>query len=172
LLHALSLGLVLFVLWVLLSGFFVPLLLSLGAASVVLVVLIAHRMDVIDHEGHPVNLTWRALFYGPWLIKEILVANLDVARTILKRDMPLKAQVLDIKGSQKSELGHVIYGNSITLTPGTITILLEKGALKIHALTEMAATGLLGGDMDRRVTAMEGVVATDPKKDGKEGKTP
>ncbi len=157
-LHALSLGLALFVLWVLLSGFYyVPLLLGLGVASAVLVVLIARRMDVIDHEGHPVNLSWRALTYWPWLIKEIGLANLDVARVILNPKMPLKIRTLDLKGSQKSELGHVIYGNSITLTPGTVTLLLDKNSLKVHAITETAAQGLLGGDMDRRVTAMEGM---------------
>ena len=81
-LHALSLGLVLFCLWLLLSGFFVTLLLSLGVVSVAFVVWIAHRMDVIDHEGHPTHLTIRALLYWPWLIVEIIKANIDVAGAI------------------------------------------------------------------------------------------
>jgi multicomponent Na+:H+ antiporter subunit E len=58
-------------------------------------------------------------------------------------------------------MGHVIYANSITLTPGTITVTLENGDMMIHALTREAADGLLTGDMDRRVTAIEGVGALD-----------
>ncbi|MCH7832977.1 MAG: Na+/H+ antiporter subunit E, partial [Proteobacteria bacterium] len=113
---------VLFCLWMLLSGFFVTLLLSLGMVSVALVVWIAHRMDVIDHEGHPIHLTIRALFYWPWLIVEIIKANIDVARAIVRRRMPINPSVIEVKATQETELGQVIYANSITLTPGTVTI--------------------------------------------------
>ena len=86
-LHALSLGLVLFILWLLLSGFFEILLLSLGVGSVIVVVWIAYRMDVIDHEGHPVQLTVRAVLYWPWLMVEIIKANIDVPAAIMRRKM-------------------------------------------------------------------------------------
>jgi len=155
LLHALSLGVVLYVLWLLLSGHFEPLLLGLGAASVAAVVWIAHRMDVVDHEGFPVHLSWRAAFYWPWLIKEIAKANLDVAAVIARPDLPINPTMFPVAGSQKSELGLVIYANSITLTPGTVTVELEEGVLSVHALTHEAAEGVKNGDMDRRVTALE-----------------
>ena len=154
-LHALSLGLVLFCLWLLLSGFFVTLLLSLGVVSVALVVWIAHRMDVIDHEGHPIHLTLRALFYWPWLIREIVKANIDVARVIVRRRMPINPSVIKVKATQETELGQVIYANSITLTPGTVTIDIDKDIMIVHALTRNAAEDLESGDMDRRVTALE-----------------
>ena len=57
--------------------------------------------------------------------------------------------------SQETELGQVIYANSITLTPGTVTIAIDKDIMVIHALTVGSATGLQTGEMDRRVTAME-----------------
>ena len=154
-LHALSLGLVLFGLWLLLSGFFTTLLLSLGIASVVAIVWIAHRMDVIDHEGHPIHLTFRALLYWPWLIKEIILANFAVARVIMTRKMPIQPSVIGVTATQETELGHVIYGNSITLTPGTVTIGIDKDNLSVHALTLDAAQDLKTGEMDRRVTNME-----------------
>jgi len=72
--------------------------------------------------------------------------------------------LLRVKGSQKSELGNVIYANSITLTPGTVTVELEEGLLRVHALTTEAAEEVMSGEMDRRVTAMEGHIETVPMK--------
>ncbi len=150
---------VLFVVWLLLSGYFEPLMLGLGVASVAAVVYIAHRMEVVDHEGHPVHLTWRALAYWPWLLWEIVKANIDIAWVILRPRMPIQPNVFTVPGSQRSELGNVIYANSITLTPGTVTIALEDGKLTVHALTRDSAAGIESGDMDRRVSAMEGAAA-------------
>ena len=156
-LHALSLGFLLSVLWMLLSGLTHPLLLWLGLASVTVTVLIAKRMDLIDREGHPIHLSLKGFAYWPWLLWEIAKANVDVARVILRRDMPIAPAILDIEGSQKSELGLVIYGNSITLTPGTVTVDLEGKRLQVHALTRTAADDLLSGVMDRRVALLEGL---------------
>ena len=155
--HAISLAGVLCVLWLLLSGHFhEPLLLGLGIASVAGVVFIARRMDVVDREGHPIQLSWRALLYWPWLLWEIVKANIDVARVLIKRRMPTDIAVINVRATQKSELGRVIYANSITLTPGTVTIALDDDVLTVHALTTGAAGGLNTGEMDRRVTAVEG----------------
>lgn len=154
--HILSLAGILSVLWLLLSGhFFDPLLLVLGAVSVVFVVFIAHRMDVVDHEGHPIHLSHRALRYFPWLLWEIVKANIDVAKVILRRRMPLSLQVFTTDGSQRSELGLTIYANSITLTPGTVTIAVDGERLSVHALTAAAADGVIAGEMDRRVAGLE-----------------
>jgi len=157
LLHVLSLGGVLGILWMLLSGLLEGWLLALGLSSIVLVVILAHRMDVIDHEGHPIHISWRALLYWPWLAWEIVKANIDVARAIVTPKMPITPKVLHIKSLQITELGHVIYANSITLTPGTVTLGLDNGAMDIHALTPVAIEGLLSGEMDRRVHAVEGI---------------
>jgi len=154
--HTISLGSVLFALWLLLSGYLETWLLALGLASTALIVMIANRMDVIDHEGHPTHMTWRTILYWPWLAWEIVKANIDVALVILNPKMPIQPKVLKIKGSQVTELGHVMYANSITLTPGTVTLTLEDGVMEVHALTEDAAEGLLSGDMDARVHAVEG----------------
>lgn len=157
-LHALSLSILLAVLWILLSGLHTAghaLIAGLGAGSVIAVVAIAHRMDVIDREGHPVHLAWRSLAYWPWLAKQIAKANWDVARIILSPRMRVAPRVIRVTASQPDELGHVIYANSITLTPGTVTLSVEAGTLEVHALTQRAATDLERGEMDRRVTAMQ-----------------
>ena len=156
-LHAASLAVALSFLWLLLSGHFGdPLLLGLGLASVIVVTFIAHRMDLADREGHPVHLSWRALIYWPWLIKEIVVANFDIAKAILRPSTAVAPRVIRLTASQASEIGRVIYANSITLTPGTVTIALEDDQLTVHALTRGSAEGLQSGEMDRRVAGVEG----------------
>lgn len=154
--RAASLTVFLSLLWLLLSGYLSePLLLGLGAASVVLVVFIAHRKEVSDPEGHPVHLTLRAVFYWPWLLKEIVLANIDVAKAILRTPMAISPTVFTVTGSQQSELGQVVYANSITLTPGTVTVDLADGRLTVHALTQASRDGVLSGEMDRRVAGLE-----------------
>jgi multicomponent Na+:H+ antiporter subunit E len=159
LLHSISLGLVLFGVWLLLSGFFEPLLLGLGLVSCLAVVLIAYRMDVIDHEGQPIHLGWRIFVYWLWLAVEIVKANLDVARRILDPRLPIHPVLIRTKASQTTELGHVIYANSITLTPGTVSVQVIEGEILVHAIAEEPAEGLETGDMDRRVSAVESPAA-------------
>lgn len=154
--HSVSLALVLFALWLFLSGVFEPLLIVLGAVSAVIVVVLAHRMDVIDREGHPVHLTWRALLFWPWLASEIVKANMDVSRRVLDPRLPITPTLVRVKASQKTDLGQVIYANSITLTPGTVSVDLQDDYILVHALTREGAQTLAEGEMDRRVGSVEG----------------
>jgi multicomponent Na+:H+ antiporter subunit E len=156
--HTLALSVGLTILWFLWSGYFVPLLLGLGAASVVVVLWLAHRMDVVDHESHPVSMATKGLLYFPWLLWEICKSNWDVAKAVLRGRAALAPRVLTITASQVSDVGRVIHANSITLTPGTITLSVEENIFEVHALTPGAAAGLLTGDMDRRVRTLEGRV--------------
>ena len=159
--RAVSLGLVLFAVWLLWSGHWPGvsesgwLLTGLGAVSCFVVVWIARRMQVVDREGTPVEVTSRALLYLPWLIWEIVKANVDVARRILHPGLPIQPHVIRVRASQQTDLGRVIYANSITLTPGTVTIDLQGHDLSVHALTDEAAQGLATGEMDRRVSSTE-----------------
>lgn len=142
--------------WFLWSGHTETLLLAFGAISVGIVTLLAFRMNVIDEESEPYELGLRPLFYLPWLLWEIAKANLHVARVILTPSLPIHPRLLRIRATQKSNLGRVILANSITLTPGTVTLDVRDGTLLVHALTPKSADGLLSGDMDRRVTWLEG----------------
>jgi multicomponent Na+:H+ antiporter subunit E len=153
--RSLSLLLAMFATWMLLSGHFEPFLLTLGVMSCVLVVAIALRMDVVDHESFPIHLTTKALGYWIWLLKEIWLAAVDVTKRVLARDMPISPTLIDLGATQHSELGQVIYANSITLTPGTYTIRVYGNRLLVHALSREGADSLAEGGMDRRVTALE-----------------
>ncbi|WP_246152461.1 Na+/H+ antiporter subunit E [Roseospira navarrensis] len=164
--HALSLFVSLYALWLLLSGHWAdPLLLGLGLAAAALTVFIAWRMEGLDHEGVPVSVTLNALAYWPWLLWQIVLANLAVARCILdpRRIGPRMAWV---PASQKSDLGKVIFANSITLTPGTISVQLAGGHILVHALEGAGIDDLRGGEMNRRCARVERPLAGDGRTGG------
>ncbi|MHC4958576.1 MAG: Na+/H+ antiporter subunit E [Planctomycetota bacterium] len=150
------LGLTLAAVWLLWSGYFILQPLILGAASVLLVLWIALRMRIVDREGVPLDLLARLPLYVPWLMWEIVKANIDVTRRILSPRLPISPRVIEIDSSQRRDLARVIYANSITLTPGTVTIDVRGRHFTVHALTKEAADGVLTGDMDRRCTRLEG----------------
>jgi len=155
LLRALGLGAVLYGFWLALSGHYTPLLLGFGIGSVALVVYVAHRMDVVDHEGVPIHITGRFFMYLPWLMKEVFVANIEVAKVILDPKLRISPRIVVFHGSQQTDLGRVIFANSITLTPGTITTGVEGQEFQIHALS---AADLETGEekaMDDRCTWVE-----------------
>lgn len=154
--RSLSLIIVLLVLWLLLSGQLTPLLVGLGLASCVLSVYIARRMDVIDREGHPVHLGPSLLTYIPWLTWQIVKSNFTVAKLILDPKMPVTPTVFKVRASQPDDLGKVIYANSITLTPGTVSMSIDGDQILVHSITVDGKADLMTGEMDRRVNRMVG----------------
>jgi multicomponent Na+:H+ antiporter subunit E len=154
-LHAVSAFLVLFAFWLLLSGYFTAFLVGAGAASALAVVLFSRRMALIDPEGHPVQLGPQVLMYWLWLLKEIVKSAWDVSRIIVDPRMPISPTIVHFRPSQRSSVGLVIHANSITLTPGTITLEAEPGQFVVHGLTRAGAEGAMASDMDRRVSACE-----------------
>lgn len=149
-------GLSLFALWLLLSGYFEPLLLALGVASSLFVVLVALRMHLVDEESVPLQLpTLRLVRYLAWLAREVAKANIAVSRIILARNMAVSQHLMYVPTSQKSAMGRVIYANSITLTPGTITVETQPDCFLIHAISDEAADMAALADMDRRATRVE-----------------
>ena len=154
--RTLSLFVLLFLIWLLLSGIYTGLLLGFGVLSCLVVVAICRRMKIVDPEGHPIHLIPGLLRYMPWFLWAIVKSNLDVVRRIVHPRLPLSPRLIRVEASQKTHLGQVIYANSITLTPGTVAIETDEGTIDVHALTREAAEDVRSGDMDRRVTDMEG----------------
>jgi multicomponent Na+:H+ antiporter subunit E len=93
--------------------------------------------------------------YWPWLLVEIAKSNLDVAKIVLKPTIEVDPVMIRVKASQTTAIGKTIYGNSITLTPGTITVDVEDDVFLVHALTQAGADSVREGEMDRRVAALE-----------------
>ena len=153
--HSISVITSLFVFWLVLSGYFTPFLMSAGLVSCVLVVWFAHRMSVIDQEGHPLALRGGVVSYWPWLIVEIVKSAWTVSRIIMHPRLPISPTIMRVKMTQTSSVGQVMYANSITLTPGTISVAIEGDEILVHALTQAGAEDLAGGEMDRRVSTCE-----------------
>ena len=153
--HTIFLFLSLAAFWLLNSGHYSILMLSLGLASIAFVIYIAHRMDVVDHESQPLHLTLKLPGYFAWLIKEVILANFLVVKHIWLGNNTISPTLATIAVSQKTDIGKVIYANSITLTPGTVTVNLEGDQFLVHALLRESIEDLQAGEMDRRVTQLE-----------------
>ena len=155
-LRAFGLGAILFGFWLLLSGHDTPLLLSFGVLSCVLVVYLSMRMEVVDDEGVPLQALGRVMLYLPWLLKEIFVANITVAKVILTPGLPISPRMVVFHGTQRTDVGRALYANSITLTPGTITTGVEGQDYQVHALLGADLDPADQAQMDARCTRAEG----------------
>ena len=120
--------------WWVLSGFTKPLLLTLGAISIGLVILICYRMKILDRETAPYLTLPQTLAYFGWLFVEIVKANISVVRQIVSPDMEVSPTMTKIPTGSKSDLARTMFANSITLTPGTVSIALEEDHILVHAL--------------------------------------
>lgn len=155
--HSFTLFLLLAISWFLWSGHVEPFVLALGVLSCLFSMWICRRMRIVDEEGAPVQLGIRPFTtYAPWLIKEIVVSNIAVTKIVLSRKMPLQRNLIEVGASQKTELGRVILANSITLTPGTVSVNLQANRILVHAVAFEGAEEDLSGEMDRRVRRLEG----------------
>lgn len=152
---SLSAFVVLLAFWLLLSGYFTPFLIAAGVGSAIAVVLFGRRMQIVDREGHPIDV-WRfVISYWPWLIKEIAKSGWDVSKRILNPRLPISPTLIRFKPSQRSVVGLVTHANSITLTPGTITVEANPNEFLVHALTRAGAEGVVDSEMDGRITGLE-----------------
>ena len=143
-----------FVIWLLLSGHYDPLLLTLGVLSCITCLYVTWKAKFIDEEGLPLHLLIRLPIYTVWLFKEIIKANIDTAKIIIINNPD--PQNFRVKSSQKTEAGKVTYANSITLTPGTVTTVLDGDILEVHALSSDMADDVKRGAMDKKVSWLEG----------------
>ena len=143
-----------FVIWLLLSGHYDPLLLTLGVLSCITCLYVTWKAKFIDEEGLPLHLLIRLPIYTLWLFKEIIKANIDTARIIIINNPD--PQNFRGKSSQKTEAGKVTYANSITLTPGPVTTVLAGDILEVHALSSDMADDVKSGAMDKKVSWLEG----------------
>jgi multicomponent Na+:H+ antiporter subunit E len=93
------------------------------------------------------------IFYCFWLVKEILKSSFTVIRIIWSRQLSITPtfEWVEFKDSAFSDIGLVVYGNSITLTPGTVTADTTNGMLLVHALEQSSIEDLHKGEMAHRI---------------------
>jgi multicomponent Na+:H+ antiporter subunit E len=132
--------------------------------SVVLVLFINRRGEMQADENFTIKIS-RLLVYLPWLAKEMILSALHVARVIFTPRMPLDPVLIRFKSRQPNDLARVILGNSITLTPGTLTVELFGNDFLVHALTRNTADGVTSGVMQTNVARLftnePGIVVSD-----------
>lgn len=162
LLQAFPLTVTLIALWIVLSGKLDGFHLSIGIVSAFAISLGTHRLlmlpPAIGPQGvHPFAAhPWlRLLTYLPWLMWQIAVASIHVAFVVLHPRMPIRPCMIRVQAKLPHALARLILANSITMTPGTVTIDVQGDDFLVHALTEASAQGLqpdqVEGTMQQRV---------------------
>ncbi len=145
---------ILLTLWLLMSGHYSILIISLGIFSCVFCVYVAKRGKLIDDEGLPTFFIPRLFNYIIWLFKEILKSNLSTAKVIINGKV--EPETFTVKASQVTDVAKVTYANSITLTPGTVTTKMQKDVFEVHALNSDFGNDVRTNEMDNKVTWLEG----------------
>ena len=151
----LALFLVLLASWLLWSGVYQPMTIGLGVLSCLLVVWITSRMQGGDYIKVGWSFWLRLILYVPWILWEITKANIDVTLCVLGV-RPISPRIIRVPASQKTDIGQTLYANSITLTPGTISLDIRDNHILVHALTPDTAAGLSDGNMDAKACWVEG----------------
>ena len=150
---SITLFIILFAFWLLMSGYYTPLILSLGVISCLLCVYLTIKGKFLDNETLPIYFFPRLIQYTLWLIKEILKSNIATAKVIIMRSE--EPELFSVKATQKTNEGKVTYANSITLTPGTVTTQIKNDIFEVHALTKDFGDDVRSSDMDKMVTWLE-----------------
>lgn len=145
--------LALVVFWFALSGETSPLFLFLGAISVLLVLWLAARLKIIDRDASLYHRIPQMLLYGGWLIVEIVKSNVTVIRKILGPSHAIDPAIINIQTMAGSSLGKAMFANSITLTPGTVTVDVDGDQLIVHALVRETSPASSFEAMDRKASA-------------------
>ena len=142
----------LFIFWVLLSGKFDLFHLAIGFICSIVVAQLTHDLLFANvRVGEIWVIVWRFIAYIPWLTYQIIQANIYVAYLALSPKMPIDPQILRFRTKLESDISWVTLANSITLTPGTITMDIKNGEFFVHALDRKVADDLHAGDMEDRV---------------------
>ncbi|HIG29340.1 MAG TPA: cation transporter [Verrucomicrobiales bacterium] len=133
-----------------------PNLVALGILCCLGVTLFSHRMGLIDKEGHPIESFKEIPGYIVWLYWEMLKANVDVVRRVWDPQLPIEPHLFRLEYRTKTGFATAVYANSITVTPGTVTVSVDERTLLIHALSNESAQGLKDGVMHRKCLRLEG----------------
>ena len=137
--YGVSLTAILVALWLTLSGPYTlsgdyPNVIVLGVLSIAFAVGLTFRMRIVDRETVPVGPAFALVAYWSWLGREIVNANLAVLKMVMKPEIDIEPRLVHVPAEQRSGLGRCVFANSITLTPGTVTVDVEEDGFLVHAL--------------------------------------
>lgn len=152
----------LFAVWLLLSGIYIPRLIVTGGVASLVIAYIMDRSGILDEESLPLSLIMRGSVYWLWLGLEIVKSSINLTRIILSPSLPISPTMITFNPSQKTDVGRVTHANSITLTPGTITTGISgfNGTIQVHGIERSGAEGCVNSAMDAKVSWFEGSSST------------
>ena len=150
---------VMFAFWILLSGEFTFILITSGVVASLITAYLSHdifvgKADLKTETGR----VFKFIVYIPWLLWEIILANVEIAYLVLSPKPLVDPQIVRFKNDLKTDLGIVTLAHSITLTPGTVTVDANREEFVIHAIWQKSADGIIGGEMQQKVKKIEGEV--------------
>ena len=148
-----------FIFWILLSGEFTFILITSGVVASLITAYLSHdifigKADLKTETGR----VFKFIVYIPWLLWEIILANVEIAYLVLSPKPLVDPQIVRFKNDLKTDLGIVTLAHSITLTPGTVTVDANREEFVIHAIWQKSADGIIGGEMQQKVKKIEGEV--------------
>jgi len=153
--YRISLFILLCVFWLINSSASNALLLLLGLISVLFVMLMTEKLNLLDKESQPLHMITRLLPFYIWLLKEIILASCYVLKKIVIRRQPVRPVTVTIETNFREDLCKVIFANSITLVPGTLCLKLTKNTVTVHALSQRLASQLQNNELALRVKKLE-----------------
>ncbi|MFT5358484.1 MAG: multicomponent Na+:H+ antiporter subunit E [Polyangiales bacterium] len=162
--------LILSAVWTLWSWHSEPIVVGFGIFSILFTTYIVDRLGVLDSEGQPYEINIRLLRFIPWLVWEVLVANVQAAKLILSPTLKTRPHLIRVHAPQRTSLGKVIYANTITITPGTITLDIQDDVILVHALSDEMASKDSTGATSKIISWLEAKVVEDmvPHDDSKD----
>jgi multicomponent Na+:H+ antiporter subunit E len=151
--HALTIKtLGLFLIWLLLTGSFAWPHVTLGLVAALGVAWLNTDRSASRDSIHPLRLAW----YFAWLIGRILKSGLHLSFLILHPALPIDPRMIRHRTNLREDSGIVLLGNSITLTPGTLTVEVDDQNLLVHAIDDKSAEDLAALHFDRKIVRLFG----------------
>lgn len=142
--------------WIFLSGYFQPLLLSFGVVSTVLVVYVLHRMNQVDNQPKSLGTGYRSLHYYFWLLIQVVKSSIHVTKLIWGAPNKVVPELEKVRFNDLPKEKQVLYANSITLTPGTLSVDLNDNEVTVHALQKKSIEQLKTGEIENKITSLWG----------------
>lgn len=153
--RSVALAVALLVFWLALSGHYTAFLIGAGVIAAVLIVVLTRRMQSMDEETVPLEVVFSSLTYFPWLGAEIFKASLAVVKEVMRPQLRISPVMTVVDTKLRTQIGVLTYGNSITLTPGTVTCGIKGRRLTVYALIREGAEDIEAGGMEARVMRFE-----------------
>ena len=147
--------LALFATWAALSGHWSPYFLVSGAACSAFTAWLMTRLGVFGTGAWPLDVSRLLFAFTPWLVWQVVKANLDVARRVWAPGRSIEPQLIRVPCRLRTDAGVALLANSITLTPGTVTVAVEEEALVVHCLSDASVRGVLDPEMHDRIARLE-----------------